>query len=232
MHNLLPDACLVHPSVPLRTYDPDGNPNGAPPAPPRKPDPRRGEEECALLRRIATGDEAALGELYDRWSPLVHSLVVRMLGDPDDAEEVVEETFWQVWRQSARYEVARGSVSTWLVMIARSRALDRLRSRRGVREERWPAPQESAAEPDGGAAEDASPLESAERRERGAMVRNALALLPVEQRKTLELAYFHGLSQSEIAARTGEPLGTVKTRVRLAMRKLKETLSILREDTS
>ena len=219
----------IDPSLPPRTYDSTGNS----PDPPRSgnSDARRSEEERALLRRIADGDEAALGTLYDRCAPLVHSLVLQLLGDPDDAEEVVEETFWQVWRQSARYEVARGSVSTWLVMIARSRALDRLRVRKGIREEyraEMPEPVDAPEEGTG----PVSPLESAERRERGTIVRNALDLLPVEQRNTLELAFYQGLSQSEIAARTGEPLGTVKTRVRLAMRKLKETLSVLREDPS
>lgn len=213
----------MHPALSPRTYDSPGSP------PPAGPDPR--EEERALLRRIAEGDEAALGALYDRCSPRVHSLVLQILGNPDDAEEVVEETFWQVWRQSARYEVARGSVATWLVMIARSRALDRLRARRGVREERGDLPLDAADAPDT-AGETDTPLEEAERTERGALVRNALSRLPVEQRKTLELAYFHGLSQSEIAARTGEPLGTVKTRVRLAMGKLREMLSMLGEDSS
>lgn len=218
----------IDPSLPPRTYDSTGT---SPTPPPREnPDPRRCEEERVLLRRIAEGDEAALGTLYDRCSPLVHSLVLQLLGDPDDAEEVVEETFWQVWRQSARYEIARGSVTTWLVMIARSRALDRLRARKGIREEYRAETPEPTTPPEEGMGP-VSPLESAERVERGAIVRNALGLLPVEQRNTLELAFYQGLSQSEIAARTGEPLGTVKTRVRLAMKKLKETLSILREDS-
>ncbi len=183
-----------------------------------------------LIRRMASGDEGALGALYDRWVTLVHSLVLRLLADADEAEDVVEETFWQAWRQAERYEQERAAVSTWLTTIARSRALDRLRARRRRQEGAWsqlglsdmegitlPAP---AAD---------NPLVGAEQAERRALVAKALTALPPEQRETIELAYFGGLSQSEIAERTGQPLGTVKTRVRLAMEKLRESLSMLHE---
>jgi RNA polymerase sigma-70 factor, ECF subfamily len=180
-----------------------------------------------LVRRMAAGDESALGTLYDRYSPLLHSVARRIVGDPDDAEEVLEETFWQAWRQAGRYEESRGGLSTWLVMIARSRAVDRVRARRRVREERWDELPEPAADTAG---DDVSPLDSAEMDEVRRMVGRAVATLPPEQRQTVELAYFRGLSQSEIAEATGQPLGTVKTRARLALQKLREALVVLREE--
>ena len=181
-----------------------------------------------LVRRMAAGDESALGTLYDRYSPLLHSVARRIVGDPDDAEEVLEETFWQAWRQAGRYEESRGGLSTWLVMIARSRAVDRVRARRRVREERWHELPEPPADSAGDAV---SPLDSAQMDEVRRMVGRAVATLPPEQRQTVELAYFRGLSQSEIAEATGQPLGTVKTRARLALQKLREALVVLREET-
>ena len=180
-----------------------------------------------LVRRMAAGDESALGTLYDRYSPLLHSVARRIVGDDADAEEVLEETFWQAWRQAGRYEESRGGLSTWLVMIARSRAVDRVRARRRFREERWDELSEGHAE---SAGDDASPLDSAEMDEVRRMVGRAVATLPPEQRQTVELAYFRGLSQSEIAEATGQPLGTVKTRARLALQKLREALVLLREE--
>lgn len=190
-------------------------------------------DDGALLQRIAAGDEQALGALYDRWSPLVFSLCVHVLGDDDEAEEAVEETFWQAWRQAARYDTTRGAVSTWLTTIARSRALDRLRAKRRRQEDamsdltetKRAAVEETARRGD-------DPASGAEVSERRALVRQALLALPPEQREVLELAYFRGLSQTEIAERTGQPLGTIKTRVRLAMEKLRDRLGILRERES
>jgi RNA polymerase sigma-70 factor (ECF subfamily) len=177
---------------------------------------------------MAAGDESALGELHDRFAPLLHSVVLRVLGDAADAEEVLEEVFWQAWRQAGRYEERRGGISTWLVMIARSRAVDRLRGRRRVREERWEELPEPAPARDAGDAP--SPLEDAQADEVRRVVAAALAALPAEQRKTVEMAYFRGMSQTEIAEATGQPLGTVKTRARLALGKLRDALAALRED--
>lgn len=177
---------------------------------------------------MAAGDEAALGALYDRWSPLVHSVVMRVVNDGDDAEELVEETFWQAWRQAGRYDASRGGISGWLVVMARSRALDRVRLRGWQRA--------SAAESmDGAGAPEpvvdvGGPLDAAEMDETRRIVRAALERLPAEQRETVEMAYFRGMSQTEIAAATGQPLGTVKTRARLALQKLREALSVLREE--
>jgi RNA polymerase sigma-70 factor (ECF subfamily) len=181
------------------------------------------EEDRRLLLRMAEGDETALGALYDRWSPLLYPFVLHIVGNADDAEELVEETFWQAWRQAERYEDSRGAVGTWLTMMARSRALDQVRARGRKREEPWETlgPEPSADGP--------TPLRETEAAEERALVRQALDRLPAEQREVLLMAYFGGLSQSEISERTGQPLGTVKTRMRLAMQKLREGLSVLRE---
>lgn len=190
----------------------------------------RAAVDAELVRRMRSKDERALGTFYDRWFPVVHGVVSRMLESPDDVEDVVEEAFWQAWRQAERFEVERGSVQTWLLTIARSRALDRLRSRRRLRED--PLADATASEADTSAptpAAPSDPLADAEHAERSRIVRAALADLPAEQREALELGYFGGLSQSEIAEQTGQPLGTVKTRMRLALQKLRERLSPLRE---
>ena len=186
--------------------------------------------DAELVRRMRSKDERALGTFYDRWFPVVHGVVSRMLESPDDVEDVVEEAFWQAWRQADRFEAERGSVQTWLLTIARSRALDRLRSRRRLRED--PLVESVAGEADTSAptpAAPSDPLADAEHAERSQIVRAALADLPTEQREALELGYFGGLSQSEIAEQTGLPLGTIKTRMRLALQKLRERLSPLRE---
>ena len=184
-------------------------------------------EDATLLHRMGEGDEQALGAFYDRWNPLVHAVVQRIVRQRDDVEDVVEEAFWQAWRQADRYDSSKGSVQTWLLTIARSRALDRVRSLKRLREE--------PLENEGGevvvqlaTTNDASmDAESAERR---VIVVAALAELPAEQREALELGYYGGLSQTEIAERTGQPLGTIKTRMRLAMQKLKSRLQVLREE--
>ena len=182
--------------------------------------------DAGLLRRMAAGDEAALGALYDRWSALVHSVVLRIVGDSGDAEELVEETFWQAWRQAGRYDADRGSASAWLVVIARSRALDRVRLRGWKRASAGTEAEMESAE---AVVEVGSPLQAAEQDETRRIVRAAMDALPPEQRETLEMAYFRGMSQSEIAAATGQPLGTVKTRARLALQKLREALAVLRD---
>ena len=183
--------------------------------------------DASLLRRMAEGDEQALGLFYDRWQPLVHGVVLRILRQRDDAEDVVEEAFWQAWRQAGRYETGRGSVQTWLLTIARSRALDSVRSLKRLREE--PIEGESGALVVHLAA-DGDPSMDTEAAERRSIVIAALADLPTEQREALELGYFAGLSQTEIAERTGQPLGTIKTRMRLAMQKLRGRLQVLREE--
>ena len=189
-------------------------------------------DDLALIGRMAAGSESALSALYDRWHGVVSALADRILADADEADDVVEETFWQAWRNAGRFDASRGSVQTWLLTIARTRSLDRLRARRRRREQSADAdgpdssPSIASLAPDPAA--DAST--GAEQGEQRKFVRAALAELPAEQRTTLELAYFGGLSQSEIAARMHEPLGTVKTRTRMALQKLRDALAVLRED--
>lgn len=205
--------------------------------PPSYPNPETGRtarlvaahgtgDDALLLHRMAAGDEQALGALYDRWHALVHAVVSRILRHSADVDDVVEEAFWQAWRQASRYEASRGGVQTWLLTIARSRALDRVRSTRRRREE--PLLGENGEEVVQRVAE-GDPSMDAESAERRSVVLAAMGQLPSEQREALELAYFGGLSQSEIAERTSQPLGTVKTRIRLAMQKLRDSLTVLRE---
>jgi RNA polymerase sigma-70 factor, ECF subfamily len=169
------------------------------------------------------GDEKALGALYDRWSDEVYSYVLRIVRQEQEGEEVVEDTFWQAWRHAERFDSSRGTVGGWLLTIARSRALDRCRSR-------------DRATPTTGhltvrdidslvAGSGALDIEQVERRD---LILDALKKLPEEQRKVVEMTYFSGLSQSEIAQGTGQPLGTVKARTRLALEKLRKHLFVLR----
>ncbi len=179
---------------------------------------------------MGSGDEQALGVLYDRWQSAVRAVAVRIVQDAMDADDIVEEVFWQAWRQAERFDVGRGGASTWLLTIARSRSLDKLRSVRRSREDTGLDGIEDDSHGDALAVTAPDPMAAADLSERGAIVRGALATLPAEQREALELAYFDGLSQSEIAEKLGQPLGTVKTRMRLALRKLREKLGILNEE--
>jgi RNA polymerase sigma-70 factor (ECF subfamily) len=178
----------------------------------------RAADDLALVRRMAAREEPAMAELYDRYAALMLAIVRRILGPAGDAEVVLQESFLQAWIQADRFDPGRSSVTTWLVLIARSRALDRLRSRRS-RERTAESAGADAPLHESSAAE--SHVLHAERRRR---VREALVELPPEQRQVLELAFYEGLSQSEIATRTGAPLGTVKTRALLGMKKLRQAL--------
>jgi len=184
-------------------------------------------DDTVLMRRMVEGDEQALAAFYDRWNSLVHAVVLRILRHRDDVEDVVEEVFWQAWRQANRYVATRGSVQTWLLTIARSRALDRARATKRLREDPLEIESGDAVVQQVSEGDASTDAEFAERR---VIVVAALADLPPEQREALEMGYYSGLSQSEIAERTGQPLGTIKTRMRLAMQKLKGRLQVLRED--
>jgi RNA polymerase sigma-70 factor, ECF subfamily len=177
----------------------------------------------AILRtcvsRISEGSEDALATLYDNTSSFVYGIALRVLGHPPDAEEVTLDVYSQIWRSASGFESQRGTVLGWLTSIARSRAIDRLRSRRSksqqheveiVSEQVSPAP----------SPEDATA--AGEQRER---VRAALAALPDAQRQLIELACFSGYTHSELALRTGLPLGTIKTRLRLGLSRLRELLA-------
>jgi RNA polymerase sigma-70 factor (ECF subfamily) len=171
-----------------------------------------------LLHAIARSDEPALACLYDRYRAILFGLLVRILNSREEAEDVLQEVFLQVWRQAADFDELRGKPFTWLVTLARSRAIDRLRSL-SARERVALASAADQTEAISNAADDAS------RSEQRGIVVHALKQLPEEQKTTLLLAYFEGLTQSEIATRLGAPLGTVKTRMRSGMMKLRELLA-------
>ena len=173
--------------------------------------------DAELLDRIARGDERSFASLYDLYSPILFGLLLRILHSRAEAEDVLQEVFLQVWQRASNFDATRGRAFTWLVTLARSRAIDRLRSL-DSRVRVANAVAREASESVSDAAEDAS------RSEQGEALRRALAALPEEQRRALLLAYFEGLTQSEIAAHLREPLGTVKTRMRIGMMKLRELL--------
>lgn len=163
----------------------------------------------SLIRRMVEGDAEALELFYNRYAGLANGLALRILRNPSDAEDVVQEVFVQVWRQASRFDPNRGSPEAWLSTLARTRALDRLRRRTSRREE----------------PSDASPGVTATPPNVEILaIRKALESLSPNQRKALELAYYEGLTQSEISKRLGEPLGTIKTRIRSALIRLREAL--------
>jgi len=175
-----------------------------------------------LVRSIARGSSDALGRLYDRHAGVVYAMARRVLAQQEDAEEVVQDVFSQVWRDAARYEADRASVAGWIVMLARTRAIDRLRARRARPD------LNTAADPETGpvlAASGPTPEQVTVSADAARRVRGALDGLPENQRALVELAYFEGLTHSEISARSSVPLGTVKTRLRMAMASLREALS-------
>lgn len=178
-------------------------------------------DDNALIRLIINARPEALSALYDRYGRLVYSMAFHATGDPETAEEITQDVFVRVWEKAATYRVEQAKVSTWLASIARYRSIDILRQR-GIRPEGQsiglddlnPGSEPKVDSPEG----------AAEKSIEHARVRAAVASLPKDQQLALQLAYFQGLSHSEIAQRLDEPLGTVKTRIRLAMQKLREML--------
>jgi RNA polymerase sigma-70 factor, ECF subfamily len=174
----------------------------------------RSMDDAALVTGIQSGDEDAMGRFFQRYSGIVYSVALRVLKDSGEAEDVVQEIFVQVWKNPAAFVSGRGSLGGWLVVVARNRAIDMLRRRH-------PSDQvELFALP--------SSTNLANEAERSVLlekIRVAMDTLPVEQQKSVELAFFEGLSHSEIAQKTGDPLGTVKTRIRLALLSLRKVLT-------
>lgn len=185
------------------------------------------QTDVACMRRMAAGDERALAELYDRHATVIYALAAAILGDADDAEEVAADAFVQAWRSAPSYAAERGSVLAWLTTIVRSRALDLLRTRR--RRARVLDAALALDAPRPGALPD--PLGDTLYHELRAQVEQGLRAIPEPQRRVLELAYFGGLSQREIAESLSEPLGTIKARTRAGLEKLRALLrSTVRTD--
>lgn len=176
------------------------------------------KDETELIGRMVQGDQSALSQLYDRYARVMYSLAFKILGSVEEAEEVVLDVFAKAWRTAARYDASRSRVDSWLFLMTRSRSLDRLRQR-----QRQTKVVEAATNTAQVSSSD-MPDEALIINERRAVVAQALSNLPDEQRLVIELAYYQGYSQSEIANKTGLALGTVKTRVRLGLRKLKQSL--------
>jgi RNA polymerase sigma-70 factor (ECF subfamily) len=176
-----------------------------------------------LLSRVAKGDLDAFGQLYDQSSVLLFTLAHRILGNRDEAAQLLQDVYLEVWRKVARYDVGRGTPVAWLVTLTRSRAIERVRSG---------ASQAAQGRTDAGRLADPSELddhasllsETKEDRELRLTVAKAVAELPAAQREAIEMAYYHGLSHTEIATKLQQPLGTVKTRIKLAMMKLRALL--------
>jgi RNA polymerase sigma-70 factor (ECF subfamily) len=164
-----------------------------------------------LMRRIVAADEAAFASLYRRFAPGLFSMLYQILGDAKETEDVLQESFVQMWKKASSYDSTRSSLFTWAVMISRNRALDRLRARQRRGRTLEAAVAESDALPPEQGEQADQMLDHAEERTR---IRNALSRLPEAQRSAIDLAFFRGLTQAEISAKMGEPLGTIKARIR------------------
>ena len=191
-------------------------------AAPRPTNHQAAIDDQALLAQVAEGDTRALDMLYERYARVVYGLALRILGEAELAEDVVQETFWRVWRRSRTFQPGRGQVASWIFGIARNLSVDELRRQRARPNQIYDTAEtpvlrdkeDLRMDVAGGALEN----------ERRRLINEALQQISNEQREAIELAYFGGLSQSEIAERLQSPIGTIKTRIRLGLRKLRDVL--------
>ena len=170
-----------------------------------------GSPDTALVSAIRSGDQAAMAALYDRYSSIVYSVALRVLGDTGAAEDLVQDIFMQLWRNPGSFDASRGSLGAWLAVISRNRAIDGLRRRR---------PESDVEDVIVSVTPDLA--SEADRARAAEKVRGLLRGMPVAQRAALEMAYFEGMTHTEIAAKTGEPLGTIKTRIRAGLTALRK----------
>lgn len=185
--------------------------------------PRNDGEDAALLERVARGDRAAFGALYDRYSRPLFSIALRVLNDAREAEDIVHDVFVALWNKAGEFAAERGTAFGWCVTLTRNRAIDRVRARKRRGELlTQSAPSDLGYEEN--QADNADSGDMLWQKEKAAVVRQALEELPSEQRSALQLAYFGGLTQQEIAERLHEPLGTVKARIRRGLLRLRELL--------
>ena len=178
-----------------------------------KPEPRVSDAE--IIARIYSGDEGAMASLYDRYSHVVYAVALRVLSDSTAAEDILQDVFLQLWRNPQAFNASRGSLAAWLAVIARNRAIDQLRKKR---------PEAEAAETV--IAVDPELQNTAERNQTIEKVRIVLAGMPAEQRSSLEMAFFEGLTHVEIAGKTGQPLGTIKTRIRSGLSAVRKAFAV------
>ncbi len=188
--------------------------------------------DAHLLERIAAKDQNALADLYDRFSKVLYGIILAVVRDTDDAEDILQEVFIQVWRSAGTYQPALGTAKTWLIRLAHNRAIDLLRSRRHKQKKMeiggldsndadFRTPTDFVSD---------STWQAAVQKEQAAYVSHALAQLPVEQRRLIELAFLNGFTHQEIAQQTGIPLGTIKTRIRSGMSVLRAHLQFVAEE--
>jgi RNA polymerase sigma-70 factor, ECF subfamily len=172
-------------------------------------------DDMGLLTRIQSGDQEAMSALFDRYGTMVYSVALRVLKDAGEAEDVMQEIFVQVWKNPGAFVSGKGSLGGWLVVVARNRSIDIIRRRRPTEQvELFALPSSTNL------------AREAEQDSLLGKIRGVMVSLPEEQRKSVELAFFEGLSHSEIAERTGDPLGTVKTRIRLALTTIRKALTV------
>src|SRR3981081_444535 len=171
-------------------------------------------DDADLLALVKRGDQGAMASLFDRYSKIVYSVALRVLRDPASAEDILQEVFMQIWRNPDGFVATRGSLGGWLAVVARNRSIDALRRKR---------PSEQVD--DMALASNYNLAAEAERNSLMEKARGVIRVLPMEQRKTLEMAFFDGLTHSEIAEMTGDPLGTVKTRIRSALISLRKAFT-------
>jgi RNA polymerase sigma-70 factor (ECF subfamily) len=184
-----------------------------------EPTEERSEIDARLLQRMARGDRAAFSELYDRFSRPLYSAALRILGDARETEDIVHDVFLAMWEKAAAFSAERGTAFAWAVTLTRNRAIDRLRQRQRRGELLG-----ASAPADLGYAEAAGTADALVFREKAGLVRSALAALPAEQKQAVELAFFGGLTQEQIAENLNQPLGTVKARIRRGLLKLRDAL--------
>lgn len=183
------------------------------------------ELDREMLERVARGDQSAFARLYDRLSPPLYSLAVRMLGDAAEAQDALQDVFLQIWRRARNYDAGQSSVFSWATLMTRSRVIDRLRSRgRRLRVVPSSTDDPNTRVADASVTDDAA--DTTARKDDAMRIRQNLNRLPNEQREVVELAFFGGLSHHEIAAQLGQPLGTIKARIRRGLLKLRERLTV------
>lgn len=190
-------------------------------------DPSQEQTDREMLALVARGDQQAFGRLYDRLSGPLYSVALRMLGDAAEAQDALQDVFLQLWRRAGSYDVDQSSVFSWAILMTRSRVIDRLRARgRRLRVVSSSTDDDASKVAMAHASTIESAADNADRNEEAVRVRSSLSKLPAEQREAIEMAFFNDLTHHEIAVALGQPLGTIKARIRRGLLKLRERVTI------